>query len=231
MAEKFIASEKDRVMKETETYTRSTLAGFAEVMDGRKGAKWNIRDVTEADGRAYYDSLSKSRDGERGKRLRTVLRFMGSAVNKGWINELPWRELYEHKKGGAGHFHVSEKERKRLMKYLTALNPADIWGFRDRAMILLLLTCKLKKSEVSNLDMTDYDGRRITIRSSMQWRNREIEIEESVRDSIDTYLVKRRELKEAVDEKALFVGLRRKRISPGMIYLLLKELINRGCGR
>jgi hypothetical protein len=66
MAEIFISQEKDRVMNEMERYTRTTLVGFAEVLDARKGAKWNISDVTEADGRAYYDSLSKSRDGERG---------------------------------------------------------------------------------------------------------------------------------------------------------------------
>lgn len=229
MAEMFISHEKDRVRNETEKYTRSTLEGFAGVIDKRKGAKWSIRDVTEADGKAYYESLAaKSRDGERMRRLNTVSRFMVTALNEGWIKELPWKRLYEHKKGGEGHFRVSEKERERLVKYLKEMNPITFRDLRDRAMILLLLTYRLRKTEVSSLDLVDYDRRSITVRTSMEWRNRKIEIDKSVKEILDSYLLKREELKEAVNEKALFIGLKRKRISPGMVNLILKELLNRG---
>jgi len=229
MAEIFITHEKDRVRNETEKYTRSTLEGFAEVIDKRKGAKWSIRDVTEADGRAYYDSLeSKSRDRGRETRLNTVLRFMEYAMNEGWIDKLPWRELFPRKKGGEGHFRVSEKDRERLLKYLKEMSPANFWELRDRAMILMLLTYRLRKTEVSSFDLIDYDGERVTVRTSMEWRNREIEIEKSVKEILDSYLLKREELKEAMNEKALFIGLKRKRISPGMVNLILKELVNRG---
>jgi len=229
MAEIFITHEIERVMKEAEKYTRSTLEGFAEVVDKRRGAKWSITEVTEDDGKAYYESLAlKSRDDERIKRLRTVSRFMNTALTEGWINKLPWRELYEHKKGGEGHFRVDEKVRLKLIKYLKEMNSGDFWDLRDRAMLLLLLTYRLQKTEVSNLDIIDYEGKIIRIRTSMQWRNREIEIDKSISEIIDSYLLKRRELKESLKEPALFIGLKRKRISPGMVKLILKELVKRG---
>lgn len=227
MAEIFISQEKDRVMNDIERYTRTTLVGFAEVMDARKGAKWNISDVSEADGRAYYESLTKSREIDRGKRLKVLSRFMTIALNEGWINKLPWKRLYEHKKGGEGHFRISEKERERLISYLKEMNPVNFWDLRDRAMLLLLLTYRLRKTEVSTLDLIDYDGRSITVRTSMQWRNREIEIDKSMKQIIDSYLLKREELKEALNEKALFIGFKRNRISAGMVNLILKELTKR----
>lgn len=227
MAEIFISQEKERVMNDIERYTRTTLVGFAEIMDRRKGAKWDITEVTEADGKAYYESLSKSREVERGKRLKVLSRFMTIALNERWINKLPWKKLYGHKKGGEGHFRVSEKERERLISYLKEMNPVNLWDLRDRAMLLLLLTYKLRKTEVSTLDLTDYDGRSITVRTSMQWRNREIEIDKSMKEILDSYLLKREELQEAPDVKALFIGFKRNRISPGMVNLILKELTKR----
>lgn len=227
MAEIFISQEKEKAMNNIERYTRTTLVGFAEVMDKRKGARWNITEITEADGRAYYESFSKSRDGERVKRLKVLSRFMTIALNEGWIKELPWKRLYEHKKGGEGHFKVSEKDRGRLIHYLKEMKPVNFWEFRDRAMLLLLLTYRLRKTEVSALDLADYDGRIITVRTSMEWRNRGIEIERSVKQILDSYLLKREELKEAVTEQALFIGFKRHRISPGMVNLILKEFMNR----
>ena len=231
MSEIFISREIERVMKETEKYTRSTLEGFAEVIDNRMGAKWHIDSVTDDDGRAYYDSLSNSRDGEREKRLKLLSRFMTSALNEGWINQLPWKRLYEHKKGGEGHFRISEKDRARLIDYLKGLSPVTFRDLRDRAMILLLLTYRLRKTEVSAIDIIDYTGRSIVIRTSMQWRNREIVIDKSVKEILDSYLLKREELKEAVNEKALFIGFKRHRISPGMVNLILKELVQRSVKR
>lgn len=229
MIEKFVSAEKDRVMKEAEKYTRSTLEGFAEVMDTRKGTKWNIAEVTEDDGRAYYDSFAlKSRDGGREKRLKLLSRFLTSAINEGWITELPWTRLYEHKKGGEGHFRVTEKDRTKLIKYLKVMKAEDIWSHRDRAMVLLLLTYRLRKTEVSNIDLADYNGNTVRIRTVMEWRNREIEIDKTISMVIDSYLSKRIETGKSSSEKALFIGLKSKRISPGMINLILKELVNRG---
>ncbi len=229
MIDLFLTSEKERVIKEIERHTRVTLEGFAETMDRVKGVGWKIGEVTEADGRAYYESLGlKSRDIEREKRLWTLLRFMTFAKSEGWINELPWRGLFQQKKGGEGHFRVSEKDRAKLIKSLEKREPSDLWGHRDRAMLLLLLTYRLRKTEVSKLDAIDYDGERITVRTSMEWRNREIKAEGKVKEAIDAYLRKRRELDEAPEERALFIGFKRGRISPGMVNLILKEFVRRG---
>jgi len=229
MIDLFLYSEKERVIKEIERHTRSTLEGFAETMDRVKGAGWKIGEVTEADGRAYYESLkAKSRDIEREKRLRTLLRFMAFAKNEGWINELPWKGLFQQKRGGEGHFRVSEKERTRLIKSLEKEEPSDFWGHRDRAMLLLLLTYRLRKTEISGLNAIDYDGEKISVRTSMEWRNREIKAEGKVKESLDSYLRTRRELDEAPEERALFIGFKRGRISPGMVNLILKEFVGRG---
>jgi len=229
MIDLFLTSEKERVIKEIERHTRSTLEGFAETMDKRKGAGWKIGEVTETDGRAYYESLkAKSRDIERAKRLRTLLHFMAFAKDEGWIEEIPWRGLFQQKRGGDGHFRISEKDRARLLKSLEKEEPSDFWGHRDRAMLLQLLTYRLRKTEVSGLDAIDYDGEKITVRTSMEWRNREIKIEGKVKEAIDSYLRKRRELDEAPEERALFIGFKRGRISPGMVNLILKEFAGRG---
>lgn len=229
MIDLFLSSEKERVIKDIERHTRSTLESFAETMDRVKGAGWKIGEVTEADGRAYYESLkAKSRDVERGKRLRTLLRFMAFAKNEGWIEDIPWRGLFQQKRGGEGHFRVSEKDRARLIKSLEKREPSDFWGERDRAMLLLLLTCRLRKTEISKLDAIDYDGERVTVRTSMEWRNREIKLDAKVKEALDSYLRKRRELDEAPEEEALFIGFKRGRISPGMVNLILKEFVRRG---
>jgi site-specific recombinase XerD len=152
---------------------------------------------------------------------------MTIALKEGWIKELPWKRLYEHRKGGDGHFRISDKDRERLINYLKEMSPVNFWDLRDKAMMLLLLTYRLRKTEVSAIDIIDYDGGSIVIRTSMEWRNRGIEIDKSISEIIDSYLLKRRELKESLKEPALFIGLKRKRISPGMVNLILKELMNR----
>ncbi|GEM_PF-3587326 len=229
MIDLFLSSEKERVVKEIERHTRGTLEGFAETMDRVKGSGWKIGEVTEADGRAYYESLkAKSRDIEREKRLRTLLRFMAFAKSEGWIKELPWKGLFQQKRGGEGHFRVSEKDRVKLIKSLEKEEPSDFWRQRDRAMLLLLLTYRLRKTEISKLDAIDYDGERVAVRTSMEWRNRDIKLEGKVKEVIDSYLRKRRELDEAPEERGLFIGFKRGRISPGMVNLILKEFVRRG---
>lgn len=57
-----------------------------------------------------------------GKRLKVLSRFMTIALKEGWIKELPWKRLYEHRKGGDGHFRISDKDRERLINYLKDMN-------------------------------------------------------------------------------------------------------------
>ncbi len=209
---------------------RRDLEEFAFFMDRRKGTKrpWELGEITEDDGRAYYRHL-KEKDKSSGveRKVKTVNSFLDFSVKRGWIERRPWGGLYEKREGGEGHFRVSEEERERLLKYLRSWEPGEFFGKRDRTLLILLLRYRLRNTEISGLDLVDYNGKQLEIRTPFRWRNRRIDLKDFEREALDGYLAMRRERKEAPDEPALFIGYKRGRFAPGMVKKILSDYLGK----
>ncbi len=209
---------------------RRDLEEFAFFMDRRKRTKrpWELSEITEDDGRAYYRHL-KEKDKTSGveRKVKTVNSFLDFAVKREWIERRPWGGLYEKRKGGDGHFRVTEEERARLLKYLRAWKPGEFFQVRDRALLILLLEYRLRKTEISALNIGDYDGKSLEIRTPFRWRNRKLDLKDFEREVLDGYLLMRRERKEAPEEPALFIGYKRGRLAPGMVKKILADYLER----
>jgi site-specific recombinase XerD len=208
---------------------RRMLEEFAFFIDGRKGRRpWELGDLTEEDGRAYYRHLGE-KDSSSGveRKIKTVNSFLEFSVKRGWIERRPWGGLYEKRKGGEGHFRVTEQERERMLKYLHTWYPKDFFGKRDRALLMVFLEYRLRNTEISGLDTGDYQGKSLEIRTDFRWRNRKIELTDTEREALESYLLMRSERNESPEEPALFIGYKRGRLAPGMVKKIVEEYLER----
>ena len=227
MIEEYIKKERQRAAHEVEVFKRGVLEDFATCMDIQKKDTWYIKDIKEKDGINYYNHLKYRGKGKdyTEKRIKVVNHFFDFAINNKWIGKRPWTRLFEEKKTGTGHFRVSDKERKKLLGYLETLKPKELFETRDRAMLLILLSYRLRKTEISGLDINNYDNPFLEIKTPFLSRNRKIELKEKERNVLDTYLIERSVRKEAPGEEALFIGFQRRRIAPGMVKQILNDYL------
>ncbi len=76
---------------------RRDLEEFVFFMDRRKGRKrpWDLSQITEDDGTAYYRHL-KEKDKASGveRKLKTVNSFLDFAVKMKWIERRPWGDNF-----------------------------------------------------------------------------------------------------------------------------------------
>lgn len=229
----YLAHETTRIAAETEKRKRLALEDFAFFLDRRTGmvrqahhpAAWKITDITEEDMRAYYRQLRKDKTPRIEQRVQAINHFMDYAASRGWIGERPWGRLYERRRGGEGHFRVSVAARRKVLEYLAGWKPREFFELRDRAVLLVLLGYKLRKTEISGLNRADYAGGKLSIKTPFAWRNREIELAPAQIEAIDNYLDERFRRNEAPDDPALFIGYKRKRIAPGMVKIVAEAYL------
>ena len=231
----YLAHETTRIAAETEKRKRTVLEDFAFYLDQRKGmvrqahhpATWKLAEISEEDMRAYYRQLRKDKAPRIEQRVQAINHFMDYAASRGWIGERPWGRLYERRKGGAGHFRIPPGDRRKLLGYLAGWKPREFFELRDRAVLLVLLGYKLRKSEISGLNRADYAGGKLSIKTPFAWRNREIELAPAQIEAIDNYLDERFRRNEALDDPALFIGYKRKRIAPGMVKIVAEAYLTK----
>jgi len=228
MIDMYIDSEKERAAHDVEITKRGILEDFGFFIDSIKEKVWKLEDITEEDARKYYQHLkyNESNTGQTERKIRTLGHFMEFGVKMGWIDARPWTRLYEHKQG-KGRVLMKDSIRKRLLEYLRIYKPEDFFKKRDRAMLLLLLEHKLRMTEISRLNTIDYGAGSLRIITHFAWRTKEIELNNAETEALDEYLLDRRKRKEAVDERALFIGFKRRRIAPGMVKNILVVYIDR----
>ena len=229
MIEEYIKKEKIRAAREVEVFKRGVLEDFASFMDMQKKDVWRIGDITEQNGHDFYNRLKyrSSRKNYTKERIRVVNHFMEFAKKEKWIDERPWTRLFKYEKGGTGHFRISEKDRKRLLLYLESWKPKKLFETRDRAMLMILLSYRLMRTEISGLNVDNYNGKLLEINTPFMWRKKEIKLKKTERSALDSYLAERKMRNEAPDEEALFIGLMRRRIAPDMLNQILKTYLNR----
>lgn len=228
MLEKYIEDAKAKAIRETERSKRFVLEDFGFFMDEIKGTPWKLEEITEEDARAYFKrhKQQETSTGQAERRIQIVNHFMDYAAKRGWIKRRPWRTLAEEKKH-AGYFKLSREENKRVLEYLKGFEPSEFFKKRDRAMLLILIGYSLWMSELSRLNVTDYNGKTLKITSVVKWRDALLRLKDYEAEALDDYLTMRRDRKEAEDEEALFIGLKRGRIAAGVIKNIIKFYLDK----
>ncbi len=219
MIDLYIEAEKKRMAKEAEAFKRGILETFAFHLDRRfdRGA-WSITDITDEDGKSFYRFLKQYEmtPSRTRKKIEVVNHFMHFAKKKGWIERRPWKNLPSRKRGDV-HFSLDEKLRHVLIHYLETLSAAGFIPLRDRAMLMLLLGYRLGATEVSKIDLDDYDGAVVRVNSPFKWRERECRLSDVEKAALDAYIFEREKKLGSSYETALFVGVRKRRIDPKMV--------------
>ena len=126
-------------------------------------------------------------------------------------------------------------ERRSLPRKRTEPNPLsedevrEIIGaaktYRDTAILRVLVSSGIRKSELANLDISDVDleRRRLTIREGKGNKDRTAIVSSKCADAIETYLLRR----EDVESDALFLSRYGNRLTPNGVYQLVKRTVAR----
>ena len=88
--------------------------------------------------------------------------------------------------------------------------------YQDTAILWVLVSSGIRKSELANLDVSDVDleRRRLTIREGKGNKDRTAIVSSKCVDAIETYLLRR----EDVESDALFLSRYGNRLTPNGVY-------------
>lgn len=121
------------------------------------------------------------------------------------------------------------KLRKALPKYLTLEQSSALLqavdgpnATRDYAILLLFLSCGIRRSELVGLNLTDVYEDRIRVVGKGN-KERFVYFGSNCKAAIDAYLVERNQKKDILDPKALFISRDRRRISVTAVHRLVKK--------
>ena len=93
----FIKREMENAWHENELYKRETLEMFFAFLDKTKGAGWEIKEITEQDGKDYvrYQLKSKRNLSCVFGSIRVIKSFMEFTSLMNWIDKNPWEDFRE----------------------------------------------------------------------------------------------------------------------------------------
>lgn len=121
------------------------------------------------------------------------------------------------------------KIRKSLPKYLTLEQSAQLLSAvqgpnakRDYAILLLFLSCGIRRSELVGLNLSDVYDDRIRVVGKGN-KERIVYFGTSCRKALDDYLIERNKMSGLSDDRALFVSRDRNRISVTAVHRLVKK--------
>ncbi len=121
------------------------------------------------------------------------------------------------------------KIRKSLPKYLTLEQSTQLLSAvqgpnakRDYAILLLFLSCGIRRSELVGLNLSDVYDDRIRVVGKGN-KERIVYFGNSCRKALDEYLVERNKMSGLSDDRALFISRDRNRISVTAVHRLVKK--------
>jgi integrase/recombinase XerD len=123
-------------------------------------------------------------------------------------------------------------DNKEIALLLAIPNPADPFGLRDRAMLELFYATGIRRTEMANLDLGDYDSHShtLTVRKGKGGKSRMLPIGERAAVWLDRFLTESRPLFDHLpSESALFLSGYGTRFTPAYIGNWIKKLMIR-CG-
>lgn len=203
----------------TLVYRRIYLAHFLSWLKDR--GTTDLRTVTPEAARTYAVALAKHRykvgkaEGAELRALKPRTRIMRLLVVRDFFRWLVKTRLLlfdptaalplVFRKHQLPKHVLSEKDVERL---LLAPDPASAIGLRDRAVLALLYSTGLRRSEVAALDLTDVDltDGSVFVRRGKGGKSRLVPLGESAAADVVTYLQKGRPELSSGPTQALFVG-------------------------
>jgi integrase/recombinase XerD len=199
----------------------------------------NPATLTRADMEAYQRFLHHYRSPKNGKqlvintqlaRLGCVRRLFAWLCRSGAIHANPAADLDLPRKQAR---QLPKSLNDREIQLLLALpNPADPFGLRDRTMLELFYASGIRRSEMANLDVGDYDplSRTLTIRKGKGGKSRMLPVGERASAWMDRFLSESRPLFDHLpSETSLFLSGYGTRISAAYLGNWIKKLMIR-CG-
>ena len=194
---------------------------------------------TRADLESYQMFLHHYRSPRGGKplaintqlaRLGCIRRFFAWLCRAGVIPANPAADLdLPRKQSRRLPKALDEDEIQRL---LATPNPADPFGLRDRALLELFYATGIRRTEMTNLDLGDYDtaSRTLFVRRGKNGKDRMLPVGERAAAWLERYLSESRPLfAHLPNETALFLSGYGERITPDHLGNWNKKLMKR-CG-
>lgn len=163
-------------------------------------------------------------------RLGCIRRFFAWLCRTGAIPANPAADLDLPRK--SARLLPKALEAPEIERILALPNPADPFGLRDRAMLELFYATGIRRTEMANLDLGDYDAFRqvIMIRRGKGGKSRMLPVGERAAAWMTRFLAESRPLFDHLpQETALFLSGYGTRISPGSLGNWIKGLMKR-CG-
>ena len=116
---------------------------------------------------------------------------------------------------------VSERAASQALSAPDTSNPE---GLRDVAMLELLYSSGLRRAELAGIDIADIDIKQCTVRVLGKGNKiRIVPVGAQAREAVEQYLNRRSELGEKRDPKALFLLSDGRRMTPGMVYHIVRK--------
>ena len=150
--------------------------------------------------------------------LRSMLKFL---VNQG-IFDFNAARLVKSPKGPQ---RLPTVVSERAVDYaLSTPNKETVEGLRDSAVLELLYSSGLRRAELAGINIADVDISKGTVRVMGKGRKiRIVPVGAKACDAVTSYLSRRSEVSEQRDPTALFLLSSGKRMTPGMVYHIVRK--------
>ncbi|HET9136912.1 MAG TPA: tyrosine-type recombinase/integrase [Candidatus Kapabacteria bacterium] len=159
--------------------------------------------------------------GSIARKLSTVRSMLRYLVNQGTFNFNAAKLIKSPKGERRLPTVVSERIADTA---LSAPDPGNAEGIRDAAILELLYSSGLRRAELAGIDIADVEIEEGTVRVLGKGRKiRIVPIGTKARQAIKAYLEHRSELGTSRNPKALFLLSNGKRMTPGMVYHIVRK--------
>ena len=159
---------------------------------------------------AYMDKNKNNKNSAKSRKvssLKSFYNYLYSIVNL--IDKNPAEKLSAPKTDNRQPVYLTLEESKKLLNTVLKIKN-DFLRKRDYAIVMLFLNCGLRLSELSGIDMDKIKNDTLSVIGKGN-KERTIYLNPSCIYAIDDYLTVRP--KDALDKKALFLSIRKQRMS------------------
>lgn len=188
----------------------------------------HIKNVTIQDLHGYISYADKKRDNgnfARSRKVASIRSFFDYLYSKVNLIDKNPAESLEFPKRENRHPVYLTLEQAELLLNTVLDNKNEFYRKRDYAIIMLFLNCGLRLSELSNIDMDKIKNDDTISIIGKGNKERTIYLNEGCIDALKDYLKVRP--KDVLDEKALFISKRRKRMSNRAIQHMIDRYLEK----
>lgn len=188
----------------------------------------HIKNVTIQDLHGYISYADKKRDNgnfTRSRKVASIRSFFDYLYSKVNLIDKNPAESLEFPKRENRHPVYLTLEQAELLLNTVLDNKNEFYRKRDYAIIMLFLNCGLRLSELSNIDMDKIKNDDTISIIGKGNKERTIYLNEGCIDALKDYLKVRP--KDVLDEKALFISKRRKRMSNRAIQHMIDRYLEK----